>query len=401
MSLIGAVNCAQETLTSQAYGSGDLKLCGTYLNRGRMVCLAFCIPLSFLFYFSEDIFLFLRQPPQVAYYAGMYIRVQVVSLFLSGQYDIMKKFLIQMQVTWAALMTSIVCTALHLLWIYFFIIKWGWSIYGIGLAVALTYLLQFTSLTTVSLCVPRIRDAIFCPNADSFKGWDQYIAIVVPVMIIFCAESWAFEVIQILTGYIGLAEQAAMVILIQLSTLMLMVSAGEMEGLASLIGFATGANNPGLARRIFNIATAISIVSNLIIVAFVYSYRSEIAHLFTKNTDVIEVVLNVFPIMCFMFVFDSIGVMSQGAIRGLGQQNRVASQTMLAYWLVGIPVGVVLTFYFDYGLKGLWYGLTTAVLLQLYAYLSVLLTTDWQVAANEAHKRIQDAKAKASADAPI
>lgn len=225
-SVLQAVNCAQETLTSQAYGSGDLKLCGTYLNRGRMVLLAVSTPFCLLFYFSEQIFLLLKQDPVVAYYAGCYIRVQIISLFFSGQYDINKKFLIQMQMPWAALVTTIIAMFLHVLWLYTFVTKMDLKVYGIGIAMALTYLLQFLGTVAISLMVPRIKDAIFCPKADAFTKWDEYFAIVIPIMIIFCTESWAFEVIQVITGYVGVAEQAAMVILMAISTFMLMMSAG-------------------------------------------------------------------------------------------------------------------------------------------------------------------------------
>ena len=41
--LLFGLNSAQETLTSQAYGADDKRLCGLYLNRGRFILLAFFI----------------------------------------------------------------------------------------------------------------------------------------------------------------------------------------------------------------------------------------------------------------------------------------------------------------------------------------------------------------------
>ena len=40
------LNGALETLVSQSYGSGNLKLCGVYLNRGRFVLLCSFIPVA-------------------------------------------------------------------------------------------------------------------------------------------------------------------------------------------------------------------------------------------------------------------------------------------------------------------------------------------------------------------
>ena len=48
LSVMIGLNSAQETLTSQAFGAGNLELCGIYLNRGRFILVAFFIPLAFL-----------------------------------------------------------------------------------------------------------------------------------------------------------------------------------------------------------------------------------------------------------------------------------------------------------------------------------------------------------------
>ena len=44
LSLASGLNGGLETLVSQAYGAGDYKLCGTYLNRSRAVLMVFYLP---------------------------------------------------------------------------------------------------------------------------------------------------------------------------------------------------------------------------------------------------------------------------------------------------------------------------------------------------------------------
>ena len=55
LSLASGLNGALETLVSQAYGAGDYKLCGTYLNRSRAVILIFFIPVTVFLMKCEDI----------------------------------------------------------------------------------------------------------------------------------------------------------------------------------------------------------------------------------------------------------------------------------------------------------------------------------------------------------
>ena len=63
--LIG-LNAAQETLTSQAYGSENLQLTGIYLNRGRVIVTVFYVFFAFWpLAFGEKIFLFLGMDAEV------------------------------------------------------------------------------------------------------------------------------------------------------------------------------------------------------------------------------------------------------------------------------------------------------------------------------------------------
>ena len=54
------LNAAQDTLTSQAFGSGNLKLCGSYLNRGLTINFIVFMPLALgPAIFGEEILVFL------------------------------------------------------------------------------------------------------------------------------------------------------------------------------------------------------------------------------------------------------------------------------------------------------------------------------------------------------
>ena len=47
-SVLAGINLAQETLTSQAFGAGELGRCGILLNRGRMILLVMFIPIAMI-----------------------------------------------------------------------------------------------------------------------------------------------------------------------------------------------------------------------------------------------------------------------------------------------------------------------------------------------------------------
>ena len=95
------MNCAQETLTSQAFGAGELVRCGQLLNRGRAILLSLLLPISLVFYNSEKILLAIKVDPEVAHYASQFLMSQIIGCFFYGQFDLSKRFLIQLRVSWA------------------------------------------------------------------------------------------------------------------------------------------------------------------------------------------------------------------------------------------------------------------------------------------------------------
>jgi len=62
------LNGALETLSSQAFGSSNLELCGVYLNRGRLILILVYIPITIILLQAERILLAVGQDPEVAKY---------------------------------------------------------------------------------------------------------------------------------------------------------------------------------------------------------------------------------------------------------------------------------------------------------------------------------------------
>lgn len=57
LSITVGLNSALSTLISQTFGSGNMKLCGVYLNRARIVATLVFIPLTILLLNAENMFL--------------------------------------------------------------------------------------------------------------------------------------------------------------------------------------------------------------------------------------------------------------------------------------------------------------------------------------------------------
>jgi len=67
------------------------------------------------------------------------------------------------------------------------------------------------------------------------------------------------------------------------------------------------------------------------------------------------------PLVALFQVFDGLGVVTGGILRAKGQQTVGAVLNLVGYYVVGIPAGLLLAFYGDMGIYGLWTGLTIAL----------------------------------------
>lgn len=59
LSVLLGINGSLTTLTSQAYGANNMQLCGVLFNRARAILVVVYTPIAIVFFFCEDILLFL------------------------------------------------------------------------------------------------------------------------------------------------------------------------------------------------------------------------------------------------------------------------------------------------------------------------------------------------------
>lgn len=74
--------------------------------------------------------------------------------------------------------------------------------------------------------VEEIKEAVQYPNSNTFTGIYEYLSLGIPSAMMLCLEWWAFEAMAIMAGYVGVNEQACMIILLNILGLMFFLSLG-------------------------------------------------------------------------------------------------------------------------------------------------------------------------------
>ena len=306
-SMLVGVNSAQETLSSQAFGANQLRLCGIYLNRGIMILNAAYLPLALSAgIFGEKILNALGQEPEVTAVSIDIIRIMLIAVFLWGHYDLRKRWLSCQRITFVPMIASFIATAVLVPACYIFMYTCNLGIKGIAVAAVVK---EFTALAITVVycyCKPEIRQVMQPHSCESFKGWGEYLALSIPATVMICAGWWAFELITFMSGMLGVLELSSQTVAIQCMILLSLLHVSFQEVVCSLIGNCIGANNVPLAKRFFKLTLQVMIVLIAICMATTITARRQVAKLFTSDEEVLEMAIPLILLVGVNFFADGL-----------------------------------------------------------------------------------------------
>jgi MATE family multidrug resistance protein len=175
-------------------------------------------------------------------------------------------------------------------------------------------------------------------------------------------EVGAFSVATLLAGRISPDILAAHQIVLNSASLTYMVPLGLSSAAAISVGHAIGAGNRALARRKGSMAIGIGVVFMALAAAAFLIFPLQLVHIYTHDSETAAVGMRLLAVAAAFQVFDGIQGISTGALRGLGKTRGPMVINMVAYGVIGLPIGYVLCFHTRWGIYGLWSGLTLALI---------------------------------------
>merc|ERR1712232_1261229 len=110
-------------------------------------------------------------------------------------------------------------------------------------------------------------------------------------------------------------------------------------------------------------------------------FHSSLPSLFTNDPKLRISTSHILFIAAIFQLPDAINSAVQGILRGCGRQKIGACLNFVAYYIVGIPFGVMMAFYFDQGVLGLWIGMSSGLLMASIVGSLIMFKTDWSAMA--------------------
>jgi MATE family multidrug resistance protein len=88
-----------------------------------------------------------------------------------------------------------------------------------------------------------------------------------------------------------------------------------------------------------------------------------IARLFSPDPTVIRVGATLLLVAAAFQLFDGLQTVATGALRGAGDTKTPMLANLVAYWLIGLPLGYLLCFRLHWGAIGVWIGLCIGLII--------------------------------------
>lgn len=85
--------------------------------------------------------------------------------------------------------------------------------------------------------------------------------------------------------------------------------------------------------------------------------------LFNKNESVLQLAALLVLFAGIFQISDSTQAIGAGLLRGIKDVKFPTVLIAIAYWVVGLPLGYLMAFYFNMGPSGIWVGLITGLTL--------------------------------------
>nr|POE57864.1 protein detoxification 41 [Quercus suber] len=266
--------------------------------------------------------------------------------------------------------------------------------YGL-LGAALTLSLSWWILVLVNglyiLLSPSCKETWTGFSTKAFKGLWPYFKLTVASAVMLCLEIWYNQGLVLISGLLSNPTIALDSISICMNYLnwdmqfMLGLSAAASVRVSNELG----AGHPRVAKFSVLVVNGSSIIISIIFSAIVLIFRVELSQLFTSDTEVIDAVSSLTPLLAISVFLNGIQPILSGVAIGSGWQGVVAYVNLATYYVIGLPIGCVLGFKTSLGVAGIWWGMIIGVLLQTATLVILTARTNWTAEVQKAADRLK------------
>ena len=351
---------ALDPLVSQAVGASDEQGVTRAVQRGVVLAVLLAGATMLTMIPAAPLLRLFRQPADVIPGAAAYVQINAAGMIPFLVFVVLRQTLQAIGKLAPIVATIVVANIVNVVlnWVFIFG-HWGapqMGVAGAAIATVIGRWVMCAMLPIVAWKDLRRHLGSVDPAVLSARPMWRMLALGLPIGLQQFLEVSAFAAVGLLMGTFGTTQVASHQIAINLAALTFMVPLGIGAAAAVRVGHAVGARDETRSRRAARVAYIIGGGFMTTTAALFLLLPVQLASLYTADVALIAIASSLIPIAGFFQVFDGLQAVGAGVLRGLGD-TRVPLIAMLAgYWLIGVPVSVVLAFHTRLGPRGLWWG---------------------------------------------
>jgi MATE family multidrug resistance protein len=356
---------ALDPLVSQAVGSGDHHGIRRSVQRGLVLSVALSLPISLLLLPGELVLGLLQQPEEVTPLAAQYVRISIPGVVPLMGFVVFRQTLQAMERLRPVVVAIVIANLANVLldWLLVFGPGPFPALGALGSAWASTVCRWLMALTVLVAARHELAPLLRAVDREALRLAPllRMLRLGAPIGLQLQFELAAFSVVALLMGWLGPQEMAAHQIAINLAALTYMVPVGVSAAAAVRVGSQVGAGSLDGCRRAASAALLIGVAFMSVSAVGFLTLPELLARAYTDKLEVLRLAALLIPIAGFFQVFDALQVVSAGVLRGLGDTRTPLVVNMVGFWLVGLPVSILLGFSANLGPQGLWWGLVVGL----------------------------------------
>jgi multidrug resistance protein, MATE family len=357
-----------DTLVSQSYGAGNREACHRFLAQAVYLALFITPVLMILFALMPPLFYSLGVNAQVSALAGPFVTTLSWGTLPLLFYAAFRRYLQGMGHMRPVMFVLVSANAIN--WFFNWLLiegHWGLPTLGVTGSALSTCMARVYMAAMLAFFIwwfernlePGFKSLFRRP--DPARLW-RLLRIGFPAALQILLEISAFGAAAVLAGRLAPVALAAHQIALSCAALSYMIPLGISSAAAVAVGHSIGRGEGRVARRSGFIALGIACAFMSCSAAVFLLIPKQILHVYTSDPGVVVVGTGLLALAALFQLFDGIQTVATGALRGLGNTRGPMLINLGGYWFFGLPVGYLLCFHYRYGVYGLWWGLSLALI---------------------------------------
>ncbi|KAL0361684.1 UNVERIFIED_CONTAM: protein DETOXIFICATION 27 [Sesamum radiatum] len=268
------------------------------------------------------------------------------------QFTLMRFLQCQLK-TYVIAWVSGVVLVVHLLLSWIFVYRLRVGIVGAALTLDFSWWMSVLGMFIYCIC-GGCRNSWTGLSRQAFIGLWDFFKLALASGVMLSLENFYYRILVIVSG-IRSAEVAvdALSICISFYGWESMIPLGLFAATGIRVANEIGAGNGNSAKFAAKVSVFNSLVVGFVFFLVIIAFPDKIAMIFTSSTSVISMVEGLALLLAITILFNCIQPILSGIAVGSGWQALVAYINIGSYYFVGVPLGIILGWLLQFGLKNI------------------------------------------------